>query len=1066
MMAMWIRHLEVSGCAGIKAAGVSLQPGLNVLHGPNELGKSTLVRAMRAALLLPSSSSVADSLKAWNVDGLPAVALTFEQGPQRIWRVSKRFGRTGGHTYLEFSRDGKEFSQDGRGREVEAKLQNILRWGIEPPGGQGGRRGMPQSFISTALLGDQSDVNAILAASLADDPNATGRERLTNAMQAMAEDSRFKQVLASVQERFDEAFTPTGLRRRDHNSPWSQLHEERLAAEQREQDTRQQVEDSEAARSCVTKLREFVLEAEMEADRAAGAFQAEQAAQRLREERAAAAGALAVAEDALENAQTQFHNRDEKEAAVLAAEQERNTLHESFAEAEQALVAVQPLVEAARERVLQLDSADAEQARRLREQMAQNQRLQLTQQQTELEARVAESQRLADRESAIATSQADIANRTQALSEQRQSLTDAQNEIESLKRKRECVLYMAAAKQAEALAVERDAARTQAETAQTLEDQANQARAEAEALNAPALAELEDLKRLDAERRVAEGKLAVGLAFEFTPDNETTAEVTLDGETTMKRFDAGECLRFEARRELRLAIEGVGVLQVRGGGRNLRQEAEAATQSWRTVADDLCGRAGVATSAELEQRRSNADKLLAKAAEDDAKATEARLRSENLDELERGAVAAKAEADQRREAAATRMAAGVSLDDFINEHGELRNSEDLAQTIHSLEEKVRERETLCMRLEQETELEATQLDDLRQHLESAQQEFTNATANNQAWRQVLGEVAAERQQLADALGEVEAQIAAIQAEATAAAEDARQALAEIMQDETVRTAARNEAQQRLQDAEVVLAQLQGEANALNAAVEGLDLPGVQAARDEKQAQLDALPAVDDAPEDTAELERLADDAANRVDSRRHQLSNAQGALAQVGGPRIEERAAQAEEALAALDRRGHELEVEYGGWKLLREMLVEAEQEHATHLGEALVKPVSERMAALTGGRYSEVGIGPQLDATGIHLGGEERSLGDVSVGTREQIALLLRLSIAEALGSFVILDDHLTQSDPDRMAWMRELLGKAAQNIQVVVMTCHPDAYLTGGEIGAANAVDLAECIERHEVA
>ena len=55
---MWIRQLDVTDCAGIKAASVSLQPGLNVLHGPNELGKSTLVKAIRATLLLPPGGSM------------------------------------------------------------------------------------------------------------------------------------------------------------------------------------------------------------------------------------------------------------------------------------------------------------------------------------------------------------------------------------------------------------------------------------------------------------------------------------------------------------------------------------------------------------------------------------------------------------------------------------------------------------------------------------------------------------------------------------------------------------------------------------------------------------------------------------------------------------------------------------------------------------------------------------------------------------------------------------------------------------------------------------------------
>ena len=63
---MWIRRIEVRHCAGIAAGAVDLQRGFNVLHGPNELGKSTLVSALRAAFLLSATSSHASALQDWN----------------------------------------------------------------------------------------------------------------------------------------------------------------------------------------------------------------------------------------------------------------------------------------------------------------------------------------------------------------------------------------------------------------------------------------------------------------------------------------------------------------------------------------------------------------------------------------------------------------------------------------------------------------------------------------------------------------------------------------------------------------------------------------------------------------------------------------------------------------------------------------------------------------------------------------------------------------------------------------------------------------------------------------
>ena len=263
---MWIRRLEVAHCAGIAAAGIDLDPGLNVLHGPNELGKSSLVGAIRAALLLQPSAASAESLRDWHSVEPPEVQLTFEQEVARIWRIRKTFG-SGGHAYLDFSKDGADFSVEAKGREVDGRLQDILRWGIDAPGGRGGRRGMPTSLITTALLGQQSDVMAILRQDLKDDPNASGRERLTEALQALAEDPRFKQIVDAVQAKVDEAFTAKGSKRAGHGSPWVNLREQRENAATRERDVREQADKSAEVQTRVQNLSNQVFDARAEAEK-------------------------------------------------------------------------------------------------------------------------------------------------------------------------------------------------------------------------------------------------------------------------------------------------------------------------------------------------------------------------------------------------------------------------------------------------------------------------------------------------------------------------------------------------------------------------------------------------------------------------------------------------------------------------------------------------------------------------------------------------------------------------------------------------------------------------------
>jgi hypothetical protein len=59
--------------------------------------------------------------------------MTFETEAQRIWRIRKQFGK-GGSSLLQESRNGQDFDDVERGRKVDAKLREILRWGIPEPG--------------------------------------------------------------------------------------------------------------------------------------------------------------------------------------------------------------------------------------------------------------------------------------------------------------------------------------------------------------------------------------------------------------------------------------------------------------------------------------------------------------------------------------------------------------------------------------------------------------------------------------------------------------------------------------------------------------------------------------------------------------------------------------------------------------------------------------------------------------------------------------------------------------------------------------------------------------------
>ena len=66
---------------------------------------------------------------------------------------------------------------------------------------------------------------------------------------------------------------------------------------------------------------------------------------------------------------------------------------------------------------------------------------------------------------------------------------------------------------------------------------------------------------------------------------------------------------------------------------------------------------------------------------------------------------------------------------------------------------------------------------------------------------------------------------------------------------------------------------------------------------------------------------------------------------------------------------------------------------------------------------------------------------------TDEHEMRTVAIAIAEHLRTALVLDDHLAQTDPGRVAWFRELLLEVGARAQIVVLTCRPEDYLRDGE-------------------
>jgi hypothetical protein len=205
------------------------------------------------------------------------------------------------------------------------------------------------------------------------------------------------------------------------------------------------------------------------------------------------------------------------------------------------------------------------------------------------------------------------------------------------------------------------------------------------------------------------------------------------------------------------------------------------------------------------------------------------------------------------------------------------------------------------------------------------------------------------------------------------------------------------------------------------------------------------------------------------------IERAHGALEQVGGAVARERLRDATEAFELAERQEREIEAEYEAWRLLLDQMKEADAAQASNLGQALVPAIAGRFQELTQRRYETVQFTAQLATEGIMVSGALRPAAQISVGTREQLSTLYRLSLAEYLRTAIVLDDQLVQSDDSRMEWFRALLTEKANNFQIVVFTCRPSDYLSTSALvpqgsavhadtdgGLIRAIDLGRALRR----
>lgn len=994
-------ELEHFGC--VAGASIAFKPGLNVLFGSNEVGKSSIARAIRFALLLPAASSAAEVWVPWTGGGNPAVCLTFRHNATEYYRVKKTFGTS--TASLERSSDGVGWTTLARARDVEGRLRALLQWGIPEPGGAKAPKGLPESFLASALLADQNEVAGIFEQDLGADGVDSGRARIRAALSAIAQDPIFKAALDAAQARVDEAFTATGQRKRGAKDPFRRMADEVTAQQNAHDAAMREAEASRALALRVGELRHDATRAEADLQEAA-ARRSSLEQHRSRYDALVAAMAARTSGQALVDAVTEATTRTDAAGNALR-------------ELELRLPALKKAEGDAR-RTFETTSASASAAKAKRRGELAQAEMEILRERELLRTRRASAEAALDLHKAN-----ELRQQMHRLSEQLEGLDGELVVLEAIEPWRQL-------RDARATL---DAARQREQESGELLAKAKKIREQAlREWPSPGSAELPDPKRTAELRRlrgrldVAVGKLSVGLSIEIT--GAQTASVIVDGVDEGSRALPASV---EAKASVRVTLaDGTQVL-VRGGRAEDRASVERLTEEWRAATADLFAAIGVSDLDALEEvcRVDSERKARAEALDREAQLL-----------------------DARRAALATPGDDPAQLASRILELERHLGDRDLAQIASSatalgagapaarakkLAERESKRETLTTMRAQEGHLrerasgatESTSIADPT--AEMAAIELAGKELDVRAAR-----IALDRAALDAPAGQPDA----LEAAAEAARRSLEEALAQFANVTSERAAWHARLQERI------------------GAAAGLDLEALVTREGEARAALGGDDrAVDDAA--IAKLRDLEQTAKKHHETVVGDLRKAEGALLASGGAAGDELVQDCEVAL----RRAHEkqgaLEDEYEAWRLLADTLKEAERTQATHLGNVLAPELAARLQALAGARYGGVSLGPHLGLDGIDAAGARRQLERLSIGTREQLSTLFRLCLAERLRSALLLDDQLVQSDPDRLRWFRRALrDTAGTGVQVVVLTCRPDDYLEPAEAPPPHVVDLGSVI------
>jgi DNA repair exonuclease SbcCD ATPase subunit len=222
---------------------------------------------------------------------------------------------------------------------------------------------------------------------------------------------------------------------------------------------------------------------------------------------------------------------------------------------------------------------------------------------------------------------------------------------------------------------------------------------------------------------------------------------------------------------------------------------------------------------------------------------------------------------------------------------------------------------------------------------------------------------------------------------------------------------------------------------------------------------------DDPTETVLALERQVTAAAEDARESLVEESKQDGELQSLASEGTYSKLAEAEERVAQLQEEIDRESLRAESIRLLRDTVAACRKDAVA----AVVRPVEEEatrmLRRIAGGGLGHVRLddafAPNRVLPPAAANGATVEIPSLSGGETEQVHLVTRLALARILSGgqrqLVVLDDALTATDAGRFARILTVLEEAAETLQIVALTCHPERYRG---LAGATFIDLEQIV------